>query len=67
MHPHAVVFSRIEERIRNMAPLGIETYVVGPVQTNWYLAVNEDTDEVSVIGKRGRAKAGSHSSDARAL
>lgn len=56
MHPHAVVFSRIEERIRNMAPLRIETYVVGPVQTNCYFAVNEDTDEVIVIDPGASAR-----------
>lgn len=56
MHPHAVVFSRIEERIKNMAPLRIETYVVGPVQTNCYFAVNEDTDEVIVIDPGASAR-----------
>ena len=56
MHPHAVVFSRMEERIRNMAPLRIETYVVEPVQTNCYFAVNEDTDEVIVIDPGASAR-----------
>ena len=29
-----------------MAPLSIQTYVVGPVQTNCYFAINDDTKEV---------------------
>ena len=32
-----------------MAPLRIETYIVGPVQTNCYFAINDDTKEVLVI------------------
>lgn len=32
-----------------MVPMRIETYVVGPVQTNCYFAINEDTREVVVI------------------
>lgn len=32
-----------------MAPLRIEQYVVGPVQTNCYFAINDDTKEVLVI------------------
>ena len=39
-----------------MAPLRIETYVVGPVQTNCYFAVNEDTDEVIVIDPGASAR-----------
>ena len=33
----------------NMAPLKVEQYVVGPVQTNCYFAINDDTKEVLVI------------------
>ena len=32
-----------------MAPLRIETYVVGPVQTNCYFAVNDETKEMILI------------------
>ena len=32
-----------------MAPLSIQIYVVGPVQTNCYFAINDDTKEVLVI------------------
>lgn len=32
-----------------MAPLKVEQYVVGPVQTNCYFAINNDTKEVLVI------------------
>lgn len=32
-----------------MAPLSIQTYVVGPVQTNCYFAINDDTKEVLII------------------
>ena len=32
-----------------MAPLNIQNYVVGPVQTNCYFAVNDDTKEVIII------------------
>ncbi len=32
-----------------MAPLRVETYIVGPVQTNCYFAINDDTKEVLVI------------------
>ena len=32
-----------------MAPLKVEQYVVGPVQTNCYFAINDDTKEVLVI------------------
>lgn len=32
-----------------MAPLRVEQYVVGPVQTNCYFAINDDTKEVLVI------------------
>lgn len=32
-----------------MAPLRVEQYVVGPVQTNCYFAINEDTKETLVI------------------
>ena len=33
----------------NIAPLKVEQYVVGPVQTNCYFAINDDTKEVLVI------------------
>lgn len=32
-----------------MAPLKVEQYVVGPVQTNCYFAVNDDTKETLII------------------
>lgn len=32
-----------------MAPLKVEQYVVGPVQTNCYFAINDDTKEMLVI------------------
>ena len=32
-----------------MAPLRVETYIVGPVQTNCYFAINDDKKEVLVI------------------
>lgn len=32
-----------------MAPLRVEQYVVGPVQTNCYFAINDDTKETLVI------------------
>ena len=32
-----------------MAPLSIQTYVVGSVQTNCYFAINDDTKEVLII------------------
>lgn len=32
-----------------MAPLSIQIYVVGPVQTNCYFAINDDTKEVLII------------------
>lgn len=32
-----------------MAPLKVEKYVVGPVQTNCYFAINEDTKETLII------------------
>lgn len=32
-----------------MAPLRIEHYIVGPVQTNCYFAINDDTKEVLII------------------
>lgn len=32
-----------------MAPLKVEQYVVGPVQTNCYFAINEDTRELLII------------------
>ena len=31
-----------------MAPLSIQTYVVGSVQTNCYFAINDDTKEVLI-------------------
>lgn len=39
-----------------MAPLRVEQYVVGPVQTNCYFAINEDTKEVLVIDPGASAK-----------
>lgn len=32
-----------------MAPIKVEQYVVGPVQTNCYFAINEDTKETLII------------------
>lgn len=32
-----------------MAPLRVEQYVVGPVQTNCYFAINDDTKELLII------------------
>ena len=32
-----------------MAPLKVEQYVVGPVQTNCYFAVNDETKEMILI------------------
>lgn len=32
-----------------MAPLRVEQYVVGPVQTNCYFAINEDTKETLIV------------------
>ena len=32
-----------------MAPIKVEQYVVGPVQTNCYFAINEDTKEILII------------------
>lgn len=32
-----------------MAPLRVEQYVVGPVQTNCYFAINDDTKEMLII------------------
>ena len=32
-----------------MAPLRVEQYVVGPIQTNCYFAVNEDTRETLIV------------------
>lgn len=39
-----------------MAPLSIQTYVVGPVQTNCYFAINDDTKEVLIIDPGASAK-----------
>ena len=39
-----------------MAPLSIQTYVVGPVQTNCYFAINDDTKEVLIIDPGANAK-----------
>ena len=39
-----------------MAPLSIQNYVVGPVQTNCYFAVNDDTKEVIIIDPGASAK-----------
>ena len=43
-----------------MTPLRIEHYVVGPVQTNCYLVINEETREVLVVdpGAEGKRLAG---------
>ena len=34
---------------KKMAPLKVEQYVVGPVQTNCYFAVNDETKEMILI------------------
>ena len=39
-----------------MAPLRVEQYVVGMVQTNCYFAINDDTKEVIVIDPGASAK-----------
>ena len=39
-----------------MAPLSIQIYVVGPVQTNCYFAINDDTKEVQIIDPGASAK-----------
>ena len=39
-----------------MAPLSIQIYVVGPVQTNCYFAINNDTKEVLIIDPGASAK-----------
>ena len=39
-----------------MAGLRVEQYVVGPVMTNCYFAVNEDTNEMLVIDPGDSAK-----------
>ena len=39
-----------------MAPLSIQTYVVGSVQTNCYFAINDDTKEVLIIDPGASAK-----------
>lgn len=39
-----------------MAPLKVEQYVVGPVQTNCYFAINDETKEVLVIDPGASAK-----------
>ena len=39
-----------------MAPLSIQIYVVGPVQTNCYFAINDDTKEVLIIDPGASAK-----------
>ena len=39
-----------------MAPLKVEQYVVGPVQTNCYFAINDDTKEVLIIDPGASAK-----------
>ena len=33
-----------------MAPLSIQIYVVGPVQTNCYFAINDDTKGIETCG-----------------
>lgn len=38
-----------------MAPLSVEQYVVGPVQTNCYFAANEDTKELLIIDPGAQA------------
>ena len=39
-----------------MAPLSIQIYVVGPVQTNCYFAIKDDTKEVLIIDPGASAK-----------
>lgn len=39
-----------------MAPLRVEQYVVGSVQTNCYFAINENTSEVLIVDPGARAK-----------
>ena len=39
-----------------MAPLSIQIYVEGPVQTNCYFAINDDTKEVLIIDPGASAK-----------
>lgn len=39
-----------------MAPLKVEQYVVGPVQTNCYFAINDDTKEVLIVDPGASAK-----------
>lgn len=39
-----------------MAPLRVEQYVVGTVQTNCYLAINDDTKETLIIDPGANAK-----------
>ena len=46
-----------------MAPLKVEQYVVGPVQTNCYFAVNDETKEMILIDPGG--KCGSADTDHR--
>jgi len=43
-------------RKKKMAPLSIQIYVVGPVQTNCYFAINDDTKEVLIIDPGASAK-----------
>lgn len=40
---------REERQEKIMAPLRVEQYVVGPVQTNCYFAINDDTKEMLII------------------
>ena len=39
-----------------MAPLKVEQYVVGPVQTNCYFAINEETKEMLIIDPGAEAQ-----------
>lgn len=41
---------------KRMAPLRVEQYVVGPVQTNCYFAIQEETKEVLILDPGASAK-----------
>ena len=43
-------------REKEVVPLSIQVFVVGPVQTNCYFAVNDDTKEVLIIDPGASAK-----------
>lgn len=44
-----------EEEYERMAPMKVEQYVVGMVQTNCYFVINEDTKETLVVDPGGNA------------